>query len=315
MAKKICFAGAYGIRSQGDDAALVVLLEKLREHFPNISGTVVCRHFTEDSYAPYGVKSLPNFEYETKADSIGKWFRGFNFNDDRSDLYRLRKEIAESDLLVLGAGNAFVDYAIDLLRGPIPYFALLTLMAQMVGTPVMWFGISVGPLRTEYGRDLTRLAVRLADIVTVRDRRSLAELRNLGFNGEATLLPDPVLGLEPVGTAEPSEQLTSAFADLRGGTVVAVSVRSVPDSDELTFSRYLDVMAEVCDRLAAERDAKLLFVPQCTYSHGNPLEDDRKVALELVRRMKFPHHARIVQDHLSIHPIISRPHLDFYFLC
>jgi len=300
MKNKICFAGAYGIRSQGDDAALVVMYERLRERFPDLSGTVICRHSDEDSYAPYGLRSLPNFEYETKEESIDRWFRGFNFHDDRADLCRLRNEIAESDLLVLGAGNALVDYSIDLLRGPIPYFVILTLMAQMAGTPVMWFGISVGPLRTDYGRELTRLAARLADIIAVRDERSIDELRGLGFKGEITLLPDPVLGLEPVGVGDPRQQRIMEEAKHRGGPVVAVSVRNLPDSPELSCNHYLDAMAAVCDRLATERRATLLFIPQCTYSHGNLLEDDRQVAIEVVRRMKLPSNAIVVQDHLSI---------------
>ncbi|MBI2353860.1 MAG: polysaccharide pyruvyl transferase family protein [Deltaproteobacteria bacterium] len=300
MSKKVVFAGAYGIQSQGDDAALVVMYKELCQYFPGLEGVVVCRHAGEDLYAPYGMRSVPNFEYASKSESVGKWFQGFNFSDDRTNLCRLYREICESNLLVLGAGNALVDYSIDLLRGPIPYFVILTLMAHMAGTPVMWFGISVGPLRTDYGRDLTRMAARLANIITVRDERSIDELRGLDFNGEITLLPDPVLGLEPVGAGDPKQQRIIAEANNRGGPLVALSVRNIPDSPELSSNHYLDVMATVCDRLAAEKKATLLFVPQCTYSHGNPLEDDRQVAVEVVRRMKMSDNALVVQDHLSI---------------
>ena len=31
---------------------------------------------------------------------------------------------------------------------------ILTLMAKMTETPVMWFGMSVGPFRTDYGHSL-----------------------------------------------------------------------------------------------------------------------------------------------------------------
>lgn len=297
---KICFAGSYGIRSQGDDAPLLVIYERLCERFPDLSGTVISRHSTEGLYTQYGLRSFPNFEYETKSESINRWFRGFNFDDNRSDLCRLRKEIAESHLLMLGAGNAFVDYSIDLLRGPIPYFVILTLIAQMVGTPVMWFGISVGPLRTDYGRDLTRLAARLASIITVRDERSIDELRSIGFKGKITLLPDPVLGLGPVGANNQNQKCIIAKANARGGPLVAVSVRNLPDSPELSSNQYLDTMATVCDKLATEKRATLLFVPQCTYSHGNPMEDDRQVAMEVVRRMKVPDNAVVIQKHLTI---------------
>jgi len=281
MSHKVVFAGAYGIRSQGDDAALLVMVEGLRRRFPDLQGTVVCRHADQELYASQGLRSLPNFEYESKDLSLGKWFRGFNFDDDRSDLCHLQKEIAQSDLLVLGAGNAMVDYAIDLLRGPIPYFVILTLMAKMTGTSVMWYGISVGPLHTEYGRNLTRLAAQLADVITLRDERSIGELRNLNWPSELTCLPDPVIGLQAVGesvTPHPVKQL----ALQHGGPLIAVSVRALPGNSELSFDDYLTGLAAVCDRLAEEREASLLFIPQCTYTHGNLLEDDREVAAKVV---------------------------------
>lgn len=300
MSCKVVFAGAYGIRSQGDDAALLVMVEGLRRRFPDLQGTVVCRHADQELYASQGLRSLPNFEYESKDLSLGKWFRGFNFDDDRADLCLLQKEIAQSDLLVLGAGNALVDYVIDLLRGSIPYFVILTLMAKMTGTPVMWFGISVGPLHTEYGRNLTRLAAQLADIITLRDERSVDELRNLDWHGELTCLPDPVLGLQAVGeiiTPHPAKQL----ALQHGGPLIVVSVRALQDSAELSFEDYLAGLAAVCDRLVRERGASLLFIPQCTYTHGNLLEDDREVAAEVVGRMTHQEAAFVVSDHLTVH--------------
>jgi polysaccharide pyruvyl transferase WcaK-like protein len=299
MTRKAIFAGAYGIRSQGDDAALLVMIESLRRRYPDLQGTVICRHAEQDLYAEHGLRSLPNFEYATREQSLGKWFRGFNIQDDRSDLCHLQQEIAQSDLLVLGAGNALVDYTIDLLRGPIPYFVILTLMAKMTGTPVMWFGISVGPLRTEYGRNLTRLAAQLADVITVRDERSIGELRDLGWRGDVTCLPDPVLGLRAAGASiEPHPIKQQALN--HGGPLIAVSVRAIPDSPQLSCANYLAGVAAVCDRLIEERGASLLFVPQCTYTHGNPLDDDRKVAAEVVGRMSHATSAFVVTDDLGV---------------
>jgi len=180
---KVIFAGAYGIHSQGDDAALITLVEGLRQRIGAFDGVVIARHYREDAYAPWELRSIQNLEYEHKSESVGKWFHGFNHGDDRSHLQQLQDEIATSDLLILGAGNFLVDKTIDLLRGPIPYFFVLTLMAKMAKTPVMWFGISIGPFRTDYGRNLSRLAADLADVITVRDTQSSIELQQLGYDG------------------------------------------------------------------------------------------------------------------------------------
>src|SRR4030042_4013473 len=135
LKRKVSFAGAYGIHSQGDDAALIVMVEGLRQRIGPFDGVVITRHAQENPYAQYSLRSVQNIEYDNKPESIGKWFRGFNYSDDRSHLELLQEEISSSDLLVLGAGNWLVDVTIDLLRGPIPYLMILTLMAKMSGIP------------------------------------------------------------------------------------------------------------------------------------------------------------------------------------
>ena len=302
MAGKILFAGAYGIASQGDDAALEVLFRKLQRHFPNLEGTVLCRHADRNPYARLGLRSLANFEYESKEESTGKWFRGFNYDDDRTLLAAIQQEIDASDLLVLGAGNAFVDYTIDLLRGPIPYLTILTLMAQMVDTPVMWFGISIGPLASQMGRHMTRLSAKLASLVTVRDKNSVQQLRDLGYNGEIIQLPDPVLGLEPA-----QHSTHSVYRRCHGGgrPVVAVSVRSVTMSMGMEYHAYLNAMASTLDLLVEALGVHFLFIPHGTYEHGDQQQDDRVVARDVVDRMRHRSAAFLIEDQLTVQETLA----------
>lgn len=299
----IVFGGAYGIESQGDDAALLALVTELRGSMGGFDGIVISRHPEGDHYAPYGARSIAGLEYSDRESSLGKWFRGFNVEDDRGGLQRLREAIRQSDLLVLGAGNWLNDGTIDLFRGPVPHFAVLVLMARMVGTPVMGFGLSVGPLVTRYGRDLCRLSVGLVDAMTVRDAQSRTLLEELGSGGAVEQLPDPVLGLEP----QP-EQRASSFAAWRQAhtgdrPVFPISVRSV--GDEQARERYLVCMAELSDRLVERYGGTVLFVPQCGYSRGEPREDDREVARRVVRRMKRPDGARMVEGSLDVRDAMS----------
>ena len=298
--KKVSFAGAYGIRSIGDDAALLVMVEELRSRLGDLDGVVIARHAGEAGYAPYGLRSVQNIEYDRKSESMGRWFRGFNYEDDRTELGQLYREIATSDLLVLGAGNAILDVTIDLLNGPIPYMALLSLMARMSRTPVMWYGLSVGPVRTGYGRDLTRLIIDLAESVTVRDERSLDEIESFGFPREsATLLPDPVIGAEP-----PAPGLEAGLLKKEGVPEglprVVVSVRDMPPDAGLSIEGFIEVMARVSDRLVKELDALVLFVPQCIYSHGEPFEDDRNVAEAVKERMERKEGAYVVRGEYTV---------------
>jgi len=299
--RKVSFAGAYGIHSQGDDAALITMVEGLRQRIGAFDGVVVNRHPQEDAYAPWALRSIQNLEYEHKSESIGKWFHGFNYGDDRSHLQQLQDEIATSDLLILGAGNFLVDKTIDLLRGPIPYFFVLTLMAQMAKTPVMWFGISAGPFRTDYGRNLSRLAADLADVITVRDTKSSIELQQLGYDGSVLQLPDPVLGLRP-----PPPDVANSIASWRKAhqghnPVIAVSLRD----SILETRQYTESMVNVCDTLVSNYGAKLLFIPHCTYQYGNANEDDRNIATCIVEQMQYPDNAVIVSEDLTVEQCLS----------
>lgn len=297
--KQIMFAGAYGIRSQGDDAALLALVEELRRRRGEFDGVVLARHAAEGHYAKYGLRTVQNFEYDTRAESVGKWFRGFNCGDDLSTLRSIYREVRRSDAVVFGAGNALIDVSIGLLRGAIPYFVLLTLMAAMADTPFVWYGISVGPFRTRYARDLSRLAARLASSVTVRDERSEKELRRLGFSGSLVSLPDPVLGLLPPPSESAPELGPWREAHEHGRPVLAVSVRAATPAGG-SLSSYLEAFASFCDDLIVRHNVVLLFVPHCTYEHARSTDDDRFIAASVVARMEHRESAVEITDHLSV---------------
>jgi len=305
---KVIFGGAYGIRSQGDDAALLALVQSLRQRTDSFEGVIIARHGRDDHYNSYGLRTLANFEYDRKADSLGKWFYGFNYSDDRHHLDRLCKEIGSSDILVYGAGNAMNDTNIDLLRGPVPYMAILILMAKMTGTPVMLFGISIGPLTSAYGQNLSRLIVNLAEVVTVRDRQSCTALRRLNYQGNFFRLPDPVLGLRlpPAEAAQAIPAWRQAHA--RSRRVFAVSVRNVTSPHTHKPHHYLAAMAATCDLLVSRHQATLLFIPQCTYQYGYPQEDDRQVARLIVDRMRQREHAVLVEEDLTVEQCLSLYH-------
>jgi len=299
--KKICFGGAYGIRSCGDDAALVQMVRMLRARVGDFDGVVISRHAGDTTYTNLGLRTVAGLEFETGAEAAGKWFRGLNPGDDQADLCALRDEIASSDLLILGAGNAFIDITIDVLRGPVPLMTVLCGMAKMTGTPVMWYGMAVGPLTTQYGRDLTRLAASLTDRITLRDPGSGDLVRELAPDAAPLVLPDPVLGLDVPGTLLAHNIEAWHEAHGRGVPVVPVSVRGLGD----TTAAYTKAIAETCDRLAVEWGATLLFVPQCTYTHGGPEQDDRTIAGEIIAQMNKADQAVMIDVPLDVDACLS----------
>lgn len=293
---KICFMGCYGIKSQGDDAALLVMLESLKLKLDSFESVVITRHADEEPYRQYGLRSIQNIEYSSRDESAGRWFYGFNYNDNRDHLRKIEEEIAGSDLVIMGAGNLMVDISIDLLKGHIPYFFILSTIAKMHKVPIMWFGTTVGPFKTNYGRNLCRLTAEMADVVTVRDIQSKVLLEQMGINKEVLCYPDPVLGLNQ------SEGKKNTYISY---PYFAVSVRDLPEDGPLTNKDYASIMAEICDVLIGKYKAKALFIPQCTYEKGSFYQDDRNTARLLVDKMQNSDQAFIVNDELSVYKCLN----------
>ena len=105
--RHVVFAGAYGIQNSGDDAPLLVMTDGLRRLHPNVDFrfTVLARHSDSFLEAATGARFIANLEYQSREEATGKWFRGFNFADDRGDLEQVDATIRDADLVVAGAGN------------------------------------------------------------------------------------------------------------------------------------------------------------------------------------------------------------------
>ena len=281
--KKIVLAGAYGIQNAGDDAPMLVLknaFDQLSDK--NIEYTVIARHVLEFDMNMFDANIMKNIEYESREAASGKWFNGLNFGDKRQDITSISEKIKGSDLLVIGAGNAFIDISIDLFRGPIPLMAVYCFLADMYEVPIVFYGVSVGPIRTELGRDLSRWLLRKAKIVSVRDTQSINYIKDdLKLRQEIVLMPDPVLGLtsKPISTYSLNINLIESERD-RGKRIIGVGLREIRS---IVGDQERDrVFTELISFFKSNRDRYLpVFIPNSTY----PEDDDRKIASELVEKL------------------------------
>ena len=211
---RVLFAGAYGIENAGDDLPLIVMCENLKKLSPetDFQFHVLSRHPNKWEEDKYGVKMIQNIEYHSREVAQGKWFKGLNFGDDTTELCTIKEEIQEADLLVLGAGNFLIDINIGLLRGPIPLLALYVFLAKLYHKPVMLYGFSAGPLKTEWGTDLSRWIVENSDVITVRDSASKDLIQSITQQIlKIDVLPDSTIGIDP-----PSNQVIEKICNLEG---------------------------------------------------------------------------------------------------
>ncbi|HEY4562389.1 MAG TPA: polysaccharide pyruvyl transferase family protein, partial [Thermoanaerobaculia bacterium] len=138
---RILIGGYYGHGNAGDEAILAGMLDALRALRPGLEVTVAS-----------GDPARTTAEHGVRAVAAG-------------DLPALIAAVAASDLVVLGGGGLFQDY------WPVPEETFLTerqggllaylaypALAALLGRPAMIYAAGVGPLATEEGRRLTRVA-------------------------------------------------------------------------------------------------------------------------------------------------------------
>jgi polysaccharide pyruvyl transferase CsaB len=238
----------------GDEAILITMLDDLRRLEPGINISVVSSNppgFLEQ----YNVEPIPY-----------------------NDLSAMTRAAVESSLLILGGGSIFYDYwrfnpdlVLTNSHEGLSFYAGFALLAAILRKPLMLYAVGVGPLRTEGGISLSRIAFEIADVVTLRDPDSEALLALLGVDtSRIQVTADPVFNL----TAAPE------VSDL-GRPLVGVCLRNWDAG--LDSANWEREVADALDNFAEAHKAIIAFLP----FHKTvdwPLTDDRGLA-ERVRKM------------------------------
>lgn len=179
---KTVILGYYGFSNTGDEALLAAISDSLRRRCPELEITVLT---AGDSHLP-GV---------TGVTAVNRWHPA-----------RVTRALRRADLLIAGGGTLLQDSTS--LRS-LFYYVGIILLARRLGKRVMLYANGLGPLRTGTGHRLARRALAAADVITLRDRKSLHDL-NLWFPDlahKARLTADPALLLAPAGDDQARELL------------------------------------------------------------------------------------------------------------
>ncbi|MEW6770610.1 MAG: polysaccharide pyruvyl transferase CsaB [Bacillota bacterium] len=239
---KVVISGYYGFGNCGDEAMLFAIVTQLSRRIPGLQ-VVVLSQRPEDTARDFGVRSV-----------------------SRRDLRLIWRELRDADLFLSGGGSLFQD-----VTSPrsIFYYAALILLARLRRKKICLYGQGIGPLNHRLSRFLVGRAVRLADLVTLRDETSVEELAALGVSGPMYVTADPVLGLEEgLGGKENGRALLEA-AGVGEGPILAVSLRRWPQ-----LERSLAAVTALADRVAGAGWQVVL----------TPLQRDDLAVLRLVQK-------------------------------
>lgn len=173
----VVLCGAYGMGNAGDDAILAAVTDALRRLDRDMPITVICRR-------PKGVARTFGVAAVGRMNVLG-WLRA----------------MGSAKLFILGGGGLLQDVT---SRRSLWYYLLLLRTAKAMGCATQLYGVGAGPIHHDREQMWTaNILNRCADVITLRDSASLAQLKSWGVRGSKRLLAaDPVLGAPPQVPAE-----------------------------------------------------------------------------------------------------------------
>jgi polysaccharide pyruvyl transferase WcaK-like protein len=242
---RVTIHGGYGKNNLGDDAILDVLLTRTLDHFPGATVTVVC-HGPGNVNTRY--RDLPNV-------------RACHFRS----LHALRA-VTTSHLYFIGGGgivNRINVYSgrqhLKVLDLKGKYLFLAALGAKVCGANTHFYAIGVNSFPDPGVKLLARWVLRSADVVSVRDTMSVANLRALGLSREIVLVLDPAVSLKPAPREIAERLLRRWGAPDTGRQRVCIGFRYVREphiSNGLKVERIVALT-----RHLLERGFQVVFLP------------------------------------------------------
>ena len=261
---RIVVSGYYGSKNAGDEAMLAAMLEVLSDLDPKLHITVISAD-PEDTRQRHGVEAV-------------SWL-------SMPDIFRA---LRRADLLISGGGSLLQNVT---SRRSLYYYLAIIMMARLLGTKVMLYAQGIGPIIGGLAEHVMRWICNRADLITVRDQGSLAELERLGIRRPAIeCTADPVLAIHPVDK-EVGRAIFKAYHADGAKPVVGISVREWQG-----WHHYKEVLAEVSDLIVRELKARVVFLPM-------QFPDDVRAAQTIASMTKEP--CTVLKDEYTTSEFLS----------
>jgi len=156
---------------------------------------------------------------------------------DVTPLSRLGNELASHSGLLIGGGH-LIRFDKQIADGyhpsdaeihhPTGYWLTPALAAANVGIPVYWNGPSASMDTPAWAAPLLKAALSLSEYVSVRDEATASEMRNVGYMGPCSIIPDTVFGLPGLLSLDQARTRAAPLLDQAGitGPYIVVQAKS-----------------------------------------------------------------------------------------
>lgn len=264
---RILISGYYGFSNLGDEAILTSVQKALLQQNSAAELTVLSAN-PEVTRRSHKVRSI-----------------------SRTDFSAIWTELGKSDLLISGGGSLLQDVTSS---RSLRYYLAILLLAILHRCPFMIYAQGIGPLNGSFNRRLTALILKRARVITVRDVESVQELQRLGLKAERIQLSaDPVLLFPRPEPLLGENLLQELQPDHGSGPVIGVSVRPWGDN-----GKWVEQLALTLDRLVAERNARIVFIPMQE-------NDDEKISQTIRSRMQYNQQTAVLPNGHHVEEVIS----------
>ncbi len=255
--------GGYGVGNIGDEAILSGMLQELKGNIIVVSHAPAetMRLFKVDAISPNPIK--------------------------------LFEACLLSNEIRIGGGGIFSKY-----MGPyakkIPHFAIF---CKLFGKKVHWDSIGIYPSTPKNVLKILKLALRLSDSVTVRDRVS-QKFVTTELKCYASLVPDPSLNILPPTTEYVNQLLKECGIDLNKRKI-GIAPRYVMDHSQRIHKLYCDFIKEISDS-----DTQIILIPFCKHKY-EPIDADHLLAQYLKKNVKVQGDVVIIDQDLTPNDILG----------
>lgn len=228
----LLIAGYHGFGNCGDEAILKAMTTNIRGLADDVDITALSRN-PEFTKTEYNVKSVQRF-----------------------NVLQVLSAIKNSDIVLSGGGTLLQNGTST--RSLLYYLSLIKL-AKLFRKRVMLYANGIGPVTGKFNQLLVRSVINTVDVITLREKLSEADLRNIGVsNPNVTVTADAAFKLESIGDEEAEKLILEEDFIERGKPRVGVAVRAW--SKAKYGEDYISKIAKACDNIA-DTGKEIIFIP------------------------------------------------------
>lgn len=227
-------SGYYGFRNIGDEALLMSIINDLKKFKPDIRLLVL-------SKVPYGTSKDYN------VDSIS-----------RVHMRGIFQAMKRSRAFIYGGGNLLQDTTHT--RSLIFYLSCVWL-AKKLNLKVMFYANGIGPLKKRLNRLLTKKIMNQVDVITLRERLSFEELRQMEI-GRPRIMLTADAALTATDFKDGFDTGVVELLSLKNEKpLLGISLRKYPGHEKIEHEKYEAVIAQAIDHMVEKYGLHPVFFP------------------------------------------------------